>query len=117
MHFRPLTTAVLGLVFLLNSAAWAEVGGTLSASLKAPELAGFKLTGNVLTAANGTTVTLTTRGKLPGTQYLESAAVLLPSADPVQAGQLLNALTGEDLAAPLADFLGAPRCRPSWPRA
>ena len=108
MHFRPLTTAVLGLASLLNGAAWAEVGGTLSASLKAPELAGFKLTGNVLTAANGTTVTLTTRGKLPGTQYLESAAVLLPGADPVQGGALLGALTGEDLAAPLADFLGRP---------
>ena len=108
MHFRLLTTAVLGLASLLNGAARAEVGGTLSVSLQAPELAGFKLTGRVLTAPGGATVTLTTRGKLPGTQYLESAAVLLPGGDPVQAGKLLNALTGEDLAAPLADLLRRP---------
>ncbi len=112
MHFRLLTTAVLGLASFagvaLTSVAQAEVGGTLSASLKAPELAGLKLVGNVLTAADGTTVTLTTRGKLPGTQYLESATVLLPTADPVQGGELLNALTGDDLTAPLAAFLKRP---------
>ncbi|WP_407571146.1 DsbA family protein [Deinococcus altitudinis] len=111
MHFRLLTTAVFGLasfVGALTSVARAEVGGTLSASLKAPELAGFKLAGTVLTAPDGTTVTLTTRGTLPGTQYLESAAVLLPTADPVQGGRLLNALTGEDLSAPLTAFLKRP---------
>jgi predicted DsbA family dithiol-disulfide isomerase len=104
MKFRILSTALL----CLASVASAEVGGTLSASLKAPGLAGFKRAGNVLTATDGTTVTLTTRGTLPGTQYLESAAVLLPSADPVQGGSLLTALTGIDLSAPLVAFLKQP---------
>lgn len=109
MSPRFLPLAVSGLLAAgLAPSASAQVGATLSASLKAPELTGFNLVGNILTAPDGTTVTLTTRGKLPGTQYLESAAVLLPSADPVLAGKLLSALTGDDLSAPLAAFLKRP---------
>ncbi|WP_424952259.1 DsbA family protein [Deinococcus sp.] len=58
--------------------------------------------------APGATVTLTIRGTPPATQYLESAAVLLPTSDAAQAGALLDALTGQDLAAPLAAFLKRP---------
>ncbi len=109
MSPRFLTLALCGLLAAdLAPSASAQVGGLLSVSLKAPELTGFKLAGNVLQGQGGVSITLTTRGTLPGTQYLESAAVLLPSADPVLAGRLLSALTGADLAAPLAAFLKRP---------
>ncbi len=107
MKFRPLSALMLGLSSLA-SVAFAEVGRPLSSTLQAPGLAGFKLAGSVLTAPSGTTVALTTRGKAPGTVYLESAAATLPSTDAAQAGVLLNALTGQDLAAPLSDFLKRP---------
>ena len=109
MSPRFFSLAVCGLPAAgLAPFAYAQVGGPLIASLKAPELSGFKLAGNVLQGQGGAAITLTTRGTLPATQYLESAAVLLPSADPVQAGRLLSALTGADLAAPLAAFLKRP---------
>ena len=107
--------AILALCGLLAAglapSASAQVGATLSASLKAPELTGFKLAGTVLQGQDGAAITLTTRGTLPATQYLESAAVLLPSADPALAGRLLSALTGNDLTAPLAAFLKRPDVR------
>ncbi len=106
-RFFPL--ALCGLLAAgLPLSASAQVGATLSASLKAPGFSGFTLAGDILQGQDGVTITLTTRGTLPGVQYLESAAVLLPSADPVLAGRLLSALTGSDLAAPLAAFLKRP---------
>ena len=63
------------------------MGGPLIASLKAPELSGFKLAGNVLQGQGGAAITLTTRGTLPATQYLEQltgdmALLVLPARRP-----------------------------------
>ena len=84
---------------LLSSAA-AQVGGKLADTLKQPDLSSFKAAGNVLSALDGTTITLAPRGA-----YLGSADVLLPGGDAAQAGKLLNALTGQDFAQGLSDFL------------
>ncbi|GGJ64897.1 DsbA family protein [Deinococcus aquiradiocola] len=93
---------------LLATAASAQIVQPLSSTLRLPALSDFAAKGSTLTAKDGTTVTLGTRGSAPGTVYVESAAVTVPSGSTTRAGELLSALTGEDLTAPVVQYLAQP---------
>ncbi|ULH15444.1 DsbA family protein [Deinococcus sp. KNUC1210] len=107
-HFLMLSTLLTSSALL--SLASAQVGGSVAATLTQPALSSFKVGGMVLTDASGATVTLTPKGT-----YVASADIRLPTADLVQAGQLLNALTGQDFAQGLSDFLKRPDVQAKLP--
>ena len=109
MRFLSLSTLLASCALL--SFASAQVGGSLAATVTQPALSTFQASGNVLTDSDGATITLTPKGT-----YLASAAVRLPTADPVQAGKLLNALTGQDFAQGLTDFLKRPDVQAKLPQ-
>ncbi|WP_189088582.1 DsbA family protein [Deinococcus ruber] len=113
MRSRPrflMLSALLASSTLLSFAS-AQVGGLRAATLAQPALSTFKASGTVLTDASGATVTLTPKGA-----YLASADLRLPTADVVQAGTLLNALTGQDFAQGLSDFLKRPDVQAKLPQ-
>ncbi|WP_425146873.1 DsbA family protein [Deinococcus sp.] len=112
MRLRLSPAAALSLALLTVSSASAQVGGNLAATLVQPALSSFKASGNLLTdASSGATITLTPKGS-----YLASADLRLPGGDPVQAGKLLNALTGQDFAQGLSDFLKRPDVQAKLPQ-